>query len=583
MKTFFLSFAGALAALILSAIAGVLFIALLIAGAQAPAPQPEKMVLSLDLRQGLADKGGRGLPGLLGVNYGFIDMLEKLDRAERDPAVKGLFIRGAEGAYGSARAEELRDAIKDFQDAGKFVIVHTQDNYSTGPSGLRAISAADEIWMQPGTDMFASGVVFESLFMRDLLDKISVTSEIQALYEYKNAPNQFSEAGFTDPHREAMTQLAESLWQASLSDIAADREVDPETLAAGLDDGPKPAARILELGLIDKLGWPEEAAEAAKEMGGDAKLVKMVSYRPPTPPLRAPTIAVVYGEGGIITGSGQNGLLSEEAEFASDPVARALLAAGRKDSVKAIVFRVDSPGGSATASDQVWRAVERVQEMGKPVVVSMGSVAASGGYYVSTGADHIMASRSTITGSIGIFGGKLAISEGLARVGINAETVSVGGGFANAFGSDRFTDLQRAQVLTWLERGYNRFTGHVAEGRDLDIDTVREIAKGRVWSGEDALERGLVDEIGGFTDALAKARELAGLEVDEPVKVIFTPEIGSALENLGLAASASIETADNLARLNALLDNPRIKAVIKDLEAAQSPQARADAPIIIEQ
>lgn len=582
MKTFLLSLAGALTALVMFAFAGIMFIALLIAGAQAPAPQPSKMVLSLDLRQGLADKGGRGLEGFFGVSNGFIDMLEKLDRAGNDPAVQGLFIRGTDSGYGSSRAEELRDAIRDFKAAGKFVLVHTQDNYSTGPSGLRAISAADEIWMQPGTDLFTSGIVFESLFLRNLLDKVSVTSEIQALYEYKNAPNQYSETGFTEPHREAMTALATSLWETSLADIAADRDLDLADLEASLSGGPKPADRVLEIGLVDKLGWPEEAAEAAKERGNGAKLVKMIDYRPPSVSSDAPVIAVVYGEGGIVTGAASNNPFSSSPEFASDTVARALLRAGRNDKVEAVVFRVDSPGGSATASDQIRYAVERVQEMGKPVIVSMGATAASGGYYVSTSADKILANRSTITGSIGIFGGKLAIAEGLERIGVNSEAIIVGDDFAGAFGMDRYTEEQRQIMLDWLTRGYERFTGLVADGRELPIETVREIAKGRVWSGEDALELGLVDEIGGFVDALNAALEAAGYAAGDEFKVVYYPEIGSPFQNLGAASDASAEAANSVTRLNALMSDPRLQAVLRDLEAAQSPEARADAPVLIE-
>ena len=384
MKTFLLSMAGALVAMIIFLVLMVVFFASIVASAASSGPKtPDNVVLSLDLNQEFPDQApSSGLAAFSG-SPGFIDLLTKLKAAETDDTVKGLYIRGALVTVGSSRAEELREAIHSFRDSGKFVIAHTQGTFgATGPSALRAIEAADEVWIQPGTEVFAAGVSFETEFLKGLFDKIDVTPEIYPFYEYKNAPNSYNETHYTEPHREAMTQLAESLWNASLDDIAADRGLTKEAVKAALESGPKTAEQVIDLKLMDKEGYPEQAEKAAKDRAGkDAELVELGSYTPPAPPAKAPLIAIVGGEGAVVTGGAENGSPLQEAPgFASDTVARAILDAGENDKVKAIVFRVDSPGGSPTASDQVWNAIERVQADGKPVVVSMGSLAASGGY-----------------------------------------------------------------------------------------------------------------------------------------------------------------------------------------------------------
>ena len=521
MKTFFTALGGAILGTVLGAVL-LFFVASMVVNSVMQSASsslagggdnPDSMVLTLDLRQELSDQPATsGLAALFGQK-GFVNVLTRLDAAKTDDRVKGLFLRGSEFSIGSSRAEELREAILELREAGKFVVVHSQGTYGGGPSSMRAIAAADEIVVQPGGDHLTGGVTFETMFFKGLLDRLHISAEIEQFYEYKNSPNVYKETGFTEPHREAMTALADSVWQTSLQDIASDRQLDFSIVEDAMSGGPLSPERMIEVGLADSTGWPEDVMERVKERGGEeTELLDVLAYNPPSAPLGTPAIAIVGGEGPIVTGGVSGDLFANSAEFASDPVASALLAAGRNERVKAIVFRVDSPGGSPVASDQVWHAVEMVQEMDKPVIVSMGSVAASGGYYVSAGADWIMASRSTITGSIGIFGGKLALADGLRQIGINTEEITVGGPFAGAMTTiDSFTEQQREMLHAWLERGYNRFVGLVAEGRGMTFDEVNEVARGRVWSGEDALDVGLVDQLGGLMDAIDKARDLAGI------------------------------------------------------------------------
>jgi protease-4 len=420
-----------------------------------------------------------------------------------------------------------------------------------------------------------------------LFDKIDVTPEIYPFYEYKNAPNSYNETGYTEPHREAMTQLAESLWTQSLDDIASDRGLSVAEVKTILESGPMTSEQVIANKLMDKEGYPEQAEEAAKEKAGKgAEFIDLASYTPPSLPLKAPAIAIVGGEGAVVTGSSEGSSPFESAPaFASDTVARAILDAGKNDKVKAIVFRVDSPGGSPTASDQIWNAIERVQADGKPVVVSMGSLAASGGYYVSAGADYIVANRSTITGSIGIFGGKFALAGGFNKLGITFDTISVGGEFADAYGMDRFTPEQEAEVKASLKRGYDRFVGIVAEGRGMTYDQVHEVARGHVWSGEDALERGLVDEIGSYTDAIAKAKELAGIDADTTPRLIYYPHRKSGFEALESLFGASAETAESMAAISSLTDDKHVQALLEELATARalsSGEAQAMGPRIRE-
>lgn len=582
MKTFFLSLAGAFVALVLFCLVSLFALIGFVASAGASDPQPRDLVLTLDLRVPYADQApASGFEALSG-RPGFIDILSRIDAAASDPAVKGLFIRGTEGSIGSSRAEELRDALHAFRQAGKFVIAHSQGIFSTGPSALRAITAADEIWLQPGTDIMTAGITFETLFLKDLFDNISVVPEIEAFYEYKNAPNAYKEADYTGPHREAMTALAQSLWDTSLDDLSADRGIDRQALAGLFDASPTSAEAALEAGLVDMLGWPEDALESARTRGGEHALLDIGAYRTPSLPARAPQIAVVGGEGPIVTGGSSGGVFADAPAFASDPIAEAIIAAGANERVQAVVFRVDSPGGSPTASDQIWNAIERVQADGKPVVVSMGSLAASGGYYVSTGADYILASRTTVTGSIGIFGGKQSISGGLERIGINPRTISVGGPFADAYDSDPFTDGQRTEVIASLKRGYDRFVSLVADGRGMSVEEVDAVARGRLWSGADAIDRGLVDQLGGYLDAIGKAKELAGIDPDTQVRLIPYPARKSGLEALEGLFGASSEAARAASMLGLLTGDERLNAAIRQMRLLSSGPAHAVGPVLIE-
>lgn len=530
MKTFILSFLGGLAALFVFFLLLPLAIIMSLASSHPKAEPARAAILSLDLRNSLNDQPAATGVGAFFAQQSFMQTLLKLNAAAEDPNIKGVYVRAAESDLGSSRAEELREAFLRLKKAHKFIIAHSQGFLASGPSAYRAVSSADELWMQPGSSFEVPGITFETLFYKNAFDKVHVAADIDQFYEYKNAADVYKQKGYTPAHAEAMTRVAESVWSHSIADIAADRSQDPAAMRKLLEASPYPAQQALNLKLVDKIGWPEEAADAAKARG-KADLLEIADYKPPARSGKA-VIAVVGGEGDIVTGKGggANLLSVGQPEFASDTVSAELLELAKDSSVNAVVFRIDSGGGSATASDQIWRAVKRLQESGKKVVVSMGALAASGGYYSAVGADALVAERSTLTGSIGVFGGKFAIADGLRWLGVDPASVGVGGDFAAAYSTEKFTPSQRKKLDDSLQDVYDRFTSLVAEGRHMPIDKVKELAKGRVWTGEDALRLGLIDQTGDLIDAIDKAKALAGFKPEDRAEIRLNLKETSPLE-----------------------------------------------------
>ncbi|HEX5008406.1 MAG TPA: signal peptide peptidase SppA [Hyphomonadaceae bacterium] len=586
MRTFLLTFLGGLAALVVFFILFPIVLILSFIPSAEP-PVAKNAVIQLDLRGGFADQPASDPLSALFTDTSFVEVLLRLNAAAEDPNVKGVFVRAAEMDLGSSRAEERREAFLRLKAKDKFVIAHSQGFLASGPASYRAISAADEIWMQPGVSFETPGITFETLFLGRAFNMLKVTPEIEQFYEFKNAADVYKHKEYTPAHAEAMTALADSVWTHSIADIAADRKTDPVAMRALLENSPYQAEQALELKLIDKLGWPEEAAEAAKARAKDGDLIPIAEYVPPRRSGKA-VIAIVGGEGDIVTGEGgpPSPLSVGSPVFASDRVAKELLDLADDRNVDAVVFRVDSGGGSAVASDQIWRAVERLQEAGKKVVVSMGSVAASGGYYVAAGADAIVANRSTITGSIGVFGGKFAIADGLRQIGVDPDEVRVGGEFASAYSTEKLTNAQRVKLHESLDAVYKRFTGLVAEGRKLPIEKVQDIARGRVWSGEAAKANGLVDENGDLIAAINKAKVLAGFSADDKATIRLRLHRSSPFDLLTRAmvqAKVSSSEQQMIEVFGQVVGRDRAAAVLNQLgRMSQDRGAQVWTPPVIE-
>lgn len=577
MKQFFITIAGVFLGLLLFFVLLPFMILGSMAGAAKPPATPASSVLVLDLREPLTDQTPVSPFAALTAGQSVVGIVETLGAAESDRAVKGLLIRASEAGMAPAHAEEIRQAILDFRRAGKFVIAHAQAFDNPTLSNYVAISAADEIWMQGTGDFSATGLVAETMFLGGLFEKFGIAAEFEQFYEFKNAADVYTRRDYTEAHRASTVSLLSGVYNSFLAAAAFDRKTPVETMKAALDSAPLSAPDAIRAKLVDKAGRPEDAMDAAAARAGGVDVANLLDFSDYTPSsqMTGPAIALVGGEGAIVTGSAEAAPFGSEPIMTGDAIAMAIREATDNDEVKAIVFRVSSPGGSPTASDQIWAAVERAKAAGKPVVVSMGAYAASGGYYVSTNADAIFAMPSTITGSIGVLGGKFAVDEAINRyTGANLSEVQVGGPFASAFSSgERFTNAQRAAYRASLERIYVDFTGKVAAGRKLPLPRVQEIARGRVWTGAQGRELGLVDQIGGVRAAMDRAKSLAKLKPDAKVRVLRYPAAQDPFEALGAFFGASATAMRGAALVGEALGQDRVAALFDAARAARSPQA----------
>jgi protease IV len=508
--------------------AGGLILLILVAAAGKPSV-PGTLVLELELDQPLQEQVAEdSLAGAFGPEAATVrDVVEALEKAAQDRRVKSLLVR-IDQPGGIAVAQELRDAVKAFRASGKKAVAYT-DTFGEGGSATGAYylaTAFDEVYVQPSGDVTLTGVSLETPFARDAFAKLGVQPRIGQRYEYKNAVNTYNEQGYTAAHREATEKFLGSLFGQVVRGIAEGRKLGEDEVKALIDRAPLLGQEALEAKLVDGLLYRDEVlAKVKAEAGPGAQLLFLDKYleRAGRPHETGDTVALVYGVGGIVRGKSSSNPLGGEASFGADSVALALRKATEDKDVKAILFRVDSPGGSYVASDTVRREVQRAREQGKPVIVSMATYAASGGYFVSMGADKIVAQPGTLTGSIGVYGGKMVTADFWAKLGINFETIAFGKD-ATLYSTDTdFTPEQLAKNEASLDRVYGDFTQKAAEGRHLPLEKLQAVARGRVWTGEDAKELGLVDELGGFPKALELVREAAKLPKDAKVRLQVFP------------------------------------------------------------
>ncbi|WP_396912955.1 signal peptide peptidase SppA [Mycolicibacterium sp.] len=493
-----------------------------------------------------------------------------IHRAADDDRVAGLIARVQLPAAAAGPVQELRDAIAEFS-AVKPTLAWAEA--FPGTLSYYLASAFREVWMQPSGTVGLVGFATNAMFLRDALDKVGIEAQFVARGEYKSAANLFTQDRYTEPHREADSRLIESLqaqvWQA----IADSRHVPVESINALADRAPLLRDDAVSGGLIDRIGFRDEAyariselSGAAAESEGDDSAPRLYLSRyarasapKPAPQLPGrkpkPTVAVVTLHGPIVNGRGGPQMLPlGNSSAGGDTVAAAIREAAADDDVSAIVLRVDSPGGSVTASETIWREVVRARETGKPVVASMGAVAASGGYYACMAADEIVANAGTITGSIGVLTGKLVSRELKDKLGVGSDAVRTNAN-ADAWSTNSpFTDEQHAQIEAVADFFYTDFVDRVAQGRDLGAEVVDAVARGRVWTGADAKEHGLVDELGGLRAAVKRAKVLAGLDPDADVRMVSYPG-SSWLDMLRPKPSSQPAAASLPQALGALLGN----------------------------
>src|SRR5215470_15533335 len=488
------------------------------------------LVLELDLTDGVIEtRPPDPLSAVMTRHQPTIaDVLAGLKAARADDRVKALIVKVGGKPIGLGMVQELREAVARFRAAGKpaWAWAETFGEFSAGNLPYYLATAFDTIYLQPSGDVGLTGLAVERVFLRGTLDKLGVTMEVGARHEYKSAAEQLTEREFSGPAREATERIAASV-TSQLADAIAERgKVAPEEARRLINAGPYLAEQALEAGLVDALGYRDEVyAALRKQVGEDPVLLYLGRYQrsrelanraKQLAAPRQPAVALINATGAIRRGRNGRSPLTGSA-MGSDSITAALRAAMADSHIRAVVLRVNSPGGSYVASDSIWREVVRIRNAGKPLVVSMSDVAASGGYFISMAADAIVAQPGTVTGSIGVISGKPVLSEMLGKAGVTTDSIVLGEHAAMFSTSKPFTMQEWQIVDAWLDHIYADFTGKVAAGRGLSAERVHELARGRVWAGADAHERDLVDELGGLEEAADIARRRAGLPATAPL------------------------------------------------------------------
>jgi len=456
------------------------------------------------------------------------DVVEALEKARDDDRVVGLVARLGAAPLGMAQVQELRNAIIAFRAKKKPAVAFSETFGEFGPGGgaYYLATAFDEIWLQPSGDIGLTGVILESPFLRGTLDKVGVKPRMDHRREYKNAMNFYTDKKYDPYFREAMEKLGNSWFSQIVRGISESRHLTEEQVRGLVDKGPFLGKEAKDLGLVDGMAYRDEVyARVKKKAGEGAKLLYLQDYLKRRGRLhtQGKTIALIYGVGAVQRGEGGYSPISGEEVMGAARVTAAFRSAIHDPAVKAILFRVDSPGGSYVASDAIWRETVRAKKAGKPVVVSMGNLAGSGGYFVAMAADKIVAQPGTITASIGVLGGKMLTSDFWDKVGLSWDEVHTSANSLFWTGTHDYSSEGWSRFQSWLDRVYEDFTSKVAEGRSLPKEKVLEIAKGRIWTGEDAKGLGLVDELGGFPEALHLAKQAAKIPDHEEVNLKIYP------------------------------------------------------------
>ena len=529
MRRFIVGLLATVGTLTLIAIGGL--VAVVVSGPFSNKPLPKPIVLSVDLRDVPPETSSGNLlrGGLLRGSRDILDTVQLLWQAADDPRVVGLFVDIGDESAGLARVQELRQAIVHFRGKGKFAIGFAESLGSGGThfSDYYLASALEQVWLQPSGGFAVAGIAIETPFLKAGLDKLGVQVEGGKRYQYKSAPDSFLETGYTGPARENLQQLLDSLYSQFVSDVARERHIEPAKLRQLIDSVPFEPERARQENLVDKIGYRSDALDEVRARTGKVRDLTSLSDYAADEGRSKPSgevVGMVRVSGAIMSGPG-GGALDDDNVARAEDVVDALDQATRAKDVRAIVLRIDSPGGTYPAADAIADAVGRARSAGKPVIVSMGDVAASGGYLAAVRGDVIVAQPATITASIGVFGIWPVASELLASLGVRVERLAVGtnAGMYSTFQAP--TPTQRAAVSRELDTIYAEFTRQVGEARKLDGAKLDAAARGRVFSGNDAKKAGLIDELGGLQLAFNIAKAKANIDESRQIEIRqFPPE-----------------------------------------------------------
>jgi protease-4 len=477
----------------------------------------------------------------------FTNLLTQLRKAKVDTRIGAVLLDVEFIGVGWGKADELRAAIKDFKTSGKPIYAYSELGMN---KEYYIASAADKIFMPPTGDIYVNGFAANAMFYRGSLDKLGVKPEVIKIGKYKNAPDQYTEKEMTEGQREVLNAILDDLYGRMVSSIAEDRKLDEEKVKEIIDTAPHRATAAKELGLVDGANYRDEVYEELRKTlgykeGDELRMIDGSSYGEVEPSSlglqNGEKIAVIYASGAINTGRSNSSPVSGNF-VGSDTIVEAVDLAAKDESIKAIVLRVDSPGGSALASDLMWHAIEKAKAT-KPVVVSMADYAASGGYYISCNADKIVAQPSVLTGSIGVFMGKPNIKGMYDWLGISNEYVLRGKNAGLFRETESWTDEERAKFQEQANNiYYTDFVPKVAKGRGMTEEAVNKIGQGHVWTGKQAKENGLIDEFGGLEKAIEIAKGLAKLPEDKDVTRVNLPYKPTLFETFFGGGGASVET-----------------------------------------
>lgn len=487
---------------------------------------PQKAYLKIELGGAISETAPTGFPAMGGSSLSIHDLWLHLERAARDERIRGVMLRIQPMDAGFAKIREIGGLIERFSASKKPVAAFIVDG---GLKEYYLASFADKVVMFKGGALSISGIGAEALFLKNTLSKLGVQAEVFHIGDYKTASNTFTEERMTPAHRESMQALIDDLYQAVIEGIAANRKLDAATVRELIDRSPLPQEEYLRAKLVDSLGYEDDLFQLMPATYPEVKFRTYAKTRSPLPFSGAKKIAVIFASGEINLGrSGGDSLFGGEV-LGADTLAEQLRQARNNSSVKAVVLRIDSPGGSAVASDVILREAELLAKK-KPLVISMSDVAASGGYWISLSAHKIFAHPETITASIGVISGKFVLKGLYDKIGVSKEILTTSE-FAGMYSDYRpFSEREKEKVIGDMQRIYDDFLGKVARNRKMDAGDVDRIARGRVWSGRAALKLRLVDRLGGLSDALQEARKLARIPAGEGFGVRVYPKKKSLFE-----------------------------------------------------
>ena len=527
-------------------------------------PLPDKIVLSATLEGEIPEV--IGTPDIMSPFFmpssRLQDLITGLDQGRTDPNVQGFAIRLRPNSLSVAQIQELRQAVSRFRDSGKatYVFATAFGDFSNGMGAYYLASAFEHIWLQPVGNVSITGLAGQLPFFKDTLDKIGVTADMSARASYKTAVEPMTRNAPSPENDEMTRRLLKTIHGQMVYGMAEARKMSPADLQALINRAPLTAPQAFEAKLVDKIGYLDQMVDEIEGLDDSVELLDTSYYmasrnhhsrlkaweehmtekykRKDESTFSADTVAVIYASGAIVQGDTRN-VSAPASPFGGSPVISAerltdaIYSANENPRVGVILLRIDSPGGSATASETIARALERAQANGKPVIISMSGSAASGGYWIAAKADKIYAQPATMTGSIGVLGGKISISGLLDKLGVNVVTYTYGENAGLWSSTETFSASEQAKVDALLDHTYEAFLTRVSEGRDIPVETLRnQIAGGRVWTGTEAQKIGLVDEIGGLYEAQNFAKSMINPDHPDAVLMREYPARKSPLEML---------------------------------------------------